>query len=840
VSIRRFNREYLLLLIPLITSVIEWYILNHNDIPPAYPTIPDSVERQLMFSVMNGASFTGIVYLLIGFPLDVLYLYLGVPLTLTSTLWNFFSFEVLFLGVFFSSKYFLKKYFNASGFLLYFAPTLASIPVPITWYTISGVIYIYPGVYALTLALLDYSLDIDVKLTYKESLLRSMIAAIGVTLDFTDSRGVVFGILTFFIFSLYFLLLKRGKRLLFLREWAKVFFLGLVFFMLLNSSTIVFTEFIKPYIPLVANSVIYSQLYIALQQVQPFYTLSGIMYWLGANYYVFHYHANLILGVISITVGLTALLLRKPITFLLGTLILAVTTYNYYGVITLGYYLAQTPYVVYLVYLYPTILPSYFFVAPFYLLVSFTFYTVSKFLFRGRYMIIRLSKAFLVLLLLLLPFISFYSPTASLIESIHTVPPPHPVIDSINLISRNDSGIVLVLGNSTLAYYYFGLPSILSPDFLRYMNFIWNGLSEAKNSARFLSYFGIQYVVILQPCGDCYLNLFMNNPDFTLIYNNSGVIVFRNDFYENILIQHGVYVAFNFPEVLERVSKLNSSFVILPFYYINNLQTILPYVKGFIGYNISPNDLIPMLIANSSYVISASNIYLNQFYSGGWEHIAPLCTPDVLDAITEGNDIPLNLTLEIPNGEYYVFVLPIGVASNSEVEGSIEIHSGNTLIVTIANSVYNVSWVLAGKLNLTNHELQMVSHGLGIVKVVLVPSSIYNELYDAAQSLLKSREEILVVNTSISIKPSNYTPAGYGISVFANPWIEYLYYAHVVDVKDYLFKYNYYFGTAEVYVSSKSPSINLLYPSFLPELVTNFITDVGIILYIIFYSRETQ
>ena len=133
----------------------------------------------------------------------------------------------------------------------------------------------------------------------------------------------------------------------------------------------------------------------------------------------------------------------------------------------------------------------------------------------------------------------------------------------------------------------------------------------------------------------------------------------------------------------------------------------------------------------------------------------------------------------------------------------------------------------------------MVSHGLGIVKIVLVSSSIYNELYDEAQSIIKSREEILVVNTSISIKPSNYTPTGYGISVFANPWIEYLYYAHVVDVKDYLFKYNYYFGTAEVYISSKSPSINLFYSSFLPELVMNFIADVGIISYIIFYSRET-
>ena len=571
VSIRRFNKEYFLYLIPLITSVIEWYVLNHNDIPPAYPTIPDLVERQLMFSIMNGASFTGIVYLLIGFPLDVLYLYLGVPLTLTSTLWNFFTFEVLFLGVFFSSKYFLKKYFNASGFLLYFTPTLASIPVPITWYTVSGVIYFFPGVYALTLALLDYSLDISEKLTFKQALLRSMIASIAVTLDFTDARGIVFGILTFFIFSLYFLVLKRGKRLLYLKEWAKVFFLGILSFILLNFNTIVYTEFIKPYVPLVGVSTVYNQLGIALQHVQPFYTLSGIMYWLGANYYIFQYHANLILGVISIAIGLIALLFRKPITIFFGIIILAVVAYNYVGVTTLGYYLAQTPYVGYLVYLYPTYLPSYFFVAPFYLLVSFTFFIVGKYLYKGRYVIVRVLKTLPVLFLLLLPFISFYSPIAHSIESNHAIPPPQAVINSINMISRNDSGIVLVLGNYTLASFYSGLPSMLYPAYFGYMNFIWNGLPEAGNVARFLSYFGVQYVVILKPGIIGCFNLFVNNPNFTLIYNNSGVLVFKNDLYQPILTQRGVYIAFNFPEILEQVSKLNSYFVIIPFYYVNNL-----------------------------------------------------------------------------------------------------------------------------------------------------------------------------------------------------------------------------------------------------------------------------
>lgn len=66
---------------------------------------------------------------------------------------------------------------------------------------------------------------------------------------------------------------------------------------------------------------------------------------------------------------------------------------------------------------------------------------------------------------------------ASSIESYHTIfPPPNAVIDSINLISLNDSGIVLVLGNYTLASFYSGLPSMLYPAYFGYINFIWNGL----------------------------------------------------------------------------------------------------------------------------------------------------------------------------------------------------------------------------------------------------------------------------------------------------------------------------------------------------------------------------
>ena len=725
--IRLQRRTYLINLIPLAISIIEYYTIFHALIFPILLTLPRYVELKYLLSIMNGLSYTGIIYLIVYFPLELLSVSIGWDPSAFLDRFSLLNFEILFFDMFFSSKYFLRKYFNASGFLLYLIPNLVSLLVPITWYTVDGVIYFYPGVYALTLALLDYSLDIDSKQMFKQALLRGAIAAIAVTLDFTDARGIIFGILTFFIFSLYFLIIKSRKRLLYLREWVKVFLFGVLFFLLLNSSTIVYTELIKPYIPLVVMSYVYSQIYIALQHVSPFYTLSGVMYWLGADYYVTQYHANILLGVISVVIGLTALLIRKPIATLFGIFVLLVTTSNFIGAPTIGYYLAQTPYVGYLVYLYPTILPSYFFVAPFYLLISFIFFMIGKYLYRGRNNVMRVMKTVPALILLTVPFLAFYSPLASAIGSQPPAPPPPAATESIRLVSSNDSGLVLVLGSSTSLSFYWSLPSILpstvTPYGFGYMNFIWDGLYYTKKVAKFLAYFGVQYIVVLQPEQvDCF-NLLSRSSDLIPIYNNSGVIVFENKVYKSYIAQKGVFVAFNFPEVLTQVSGLNSTYVIVPFYYVNNLYSILPYVKGFIGYNVSPVELVPMLVTNSSYTISASQIYLDQFYSHGWMRQTPQCAPDILDSIYEGNGEPLNLTLNVPDGEYYVFVLPVGYKYSQYATGSIEIKSGNSLTLLVETSVYNVSWLFAGKLNLTDHEVHIVSHNLRIVKIVIIPSS---------------------------------------------------------------------------------------------------------------------
>ncbi|ACP49368.1 hypothetical protein YN1551_2400 [Sulfolobus islandicus Y.N.15.51] len=78
---------------------------------------------------------------------------------------------------------------------------------------------------------------------------------------------------------------------------------------------------------------------------------------------------------------------------------------------------------------------------------------------------------------------------------------------------------------------------------------------------------------------------------------------------------------------------------------------------------------------------------------------------------------------------------------------------------------------MAGKLHLVNHDIHIISNGLVIVKIVLMPSSCYSNLLDKALSILKSREEISVVNNSINVKVGDYSPEAYGIFIFANPWI---------------------------------------------------------------------
>jgi len=832
-----FKKDLIAYIIVATVCVVEFLALFHNiAFHPSPSLLPINVQRKLTFNIMNGALGTGIIGTMILFPISLISSYLGLS-SLASVLQLFCYFSVLFLGIFFSSKYYLKKYFNASGTLLYLSSTLSAILVPITYYTSSGITYYFPGAMAIVLMLFDYALDIE-KTSLKEALKRGAIAAVGATFGFADARAIFFTLFAFFLYSLYFIVIKR--RLSYILTWFKIFLFGIVSFIILNINLIIYTRLISPFITLVGVSTIYNQLGIALQHVNPFYTLTGVENWLNPAYYLYAYHPiSIVLGALGTAIALSALLYRKPIAIFLGIFVLLVTTYNFIGSSTIGYWIAQTPYVGYLVFLYPDVLPSYLFVAPFYLLFSFTLYGVGRKIYGNSHNYLRFVVSVLLITLMASSIFIFYLPVAQSFAKETTVYPPNGIKGGVDLLSENDSGIVLLLGNTTLANFY-PYPSETSPDFYGYMNFIWYTITNSYNPAKALSYLGVQYVVFLDYNSSYYYKITTNSPYFKLLYNSGNSQIFYNTLYSPYIINKGVYVTFNFPQVILDLSKISSSYVIIPFYYVNNLTEILPYVKGFIGYNANINDLIPMLVNNSSYVISASNIYINQYYTNGWTHQSPFWTPDALNAITSGNpNLPLNLSLNIPNGKYYVYVLPVFTTfSPTQDSGWIKIFSSNELNVSIDGCAYNVSWVKMGELFIKNHEIHIYVSNVNIVRIVLVPSNMYPLLTKEAESILQERSVISFTSNSTIIKNGTYQPKGYGISVFTNPWTVQFVYAHTVKVLNSIYEFNYYFGVANVYITSSYPKINAEQVSDLPYISLNFILDLLIVTYILYPTRS--
>ncbi|TRM78485.1 hypothetical protein DJ528_04705, partial [Sulfolobus sp. B5] len=810
---KRFLERYVGYLAGVIVSIIEYYILFHNSLGPSYSLLPKEVAEKIAYNILNGGSYTGL------HGMFVFLLSLLGQVSFLSTLVNYISayssFGFLFLGIFFSSIYFLRKYFNAEGPLLYITSIMISVPVPITWYAVDGVIYFYPGLFAVSLALFDYALDV-LKVSFKEALKRGAILALAVTLDFTDPRGIVFSILTFFAYSLYFLAVKRSFR--YVISWFKMFLFGFIFFLLLNVNTIIYTKLISPFISLVGVSTVYNQLGIALQTVNPFYTLTGVMYWLGPSFYIDAYHAIIIFGAILTAISLSALLIRrKPIVIFLSIFLLAVATYNYVGSSYLGYWLAQTPYVGYLVYLYPTYLPSYLFVAPFYLLLGFVIYVAGSKLISTNFInwkYIKYLKATPLVALFLILAILFYMPIANSFVSTYYSSPPKEVVNSLYDIAYNDTGIVLAIGDVNLANYYAVLPTLVNPSFDGYLNFMWFSITNSPNPAKALSYLGVQYVAFLNDSNSQCFRAVNSSPYFRLVYNQYNVTVFYNTLYSPYWVNKGVYIAFNFPLVIDKLSSFNTSYVVIPFYYVNDLQDILPYVKGFIGYNLSPNDLIPMLVNNSSLIITASNIYVNQYYSGGWVHQSPFWTPDALDAIVSGNpSVPL--TLHVPNGNYYVYaILSLTTLNGIYGGGSIKLKSGESSITyEMSNIAYNVSWSYLGQLRIVNNTLTLYDRGLNVVKVVLVPASEYGNLYQEASSLLSSRSTISFTPHGVVVKEGSFSPKSYSATVVMNPWYTFFTFNHEVFIKNAIASFNYYFGVANVYISSSHPLVSLAYIS---------------------------
>ncbi|WP_409366438.1 hypothetical protein ACI49J_02210 [Metallosphaera sp. D4-4] len=818
--------------VAFIVSIIYFFILYGKDLPPGfgYLPLPKSDEIQFMFSPLN-LVYVGLEGIMIYYPLRLIYAFTNFLSYSTLSSLNFaLNFILAFMLVFVSIRYFLIKYFNASNFSATLIPISIDIPFQITYINYS----FFPAFYLMTLTLYDYGLDFE-SLTFKQALYRGLLLAFATTLSFDDPRSIFYVSLTFIIFSFYFIIIKKN-RIKYIKSFGKMIIFGVGFLILLNINTLIITKFTSSYISIVGDSTVLNQLAMPLTWYYPIYTLIMTINWFGP----LAYKANYIFGILSASIAFIGIISKKKISLLFGILLLGIITFDFIGTRTINYWLAQTPYFGLLVYFYVQYIPGYLYSAYFYSLFSFVLISIYNF-FKNYKKPIRRSLLTLglifVVLLSIIP-IAYYEPNAAeLSKAYATVPLSQETKDVIRTVS-NSTGITLVLsGGEDYCYYQLYLPFMTSPSGYGYMSFIWYSILNSKNPAKALSHLGVEYIVVNSTGYSEYLKVLNNSQGFDQILHEGPMYVFKNLYYKPYIVNKGIWVAFNFPYVILNLSTLSENFSIVPFYYVNNLQDILPYVEGFIGLNVTPNDLIPMLV-NSTYVISASNIYINQIqdtngynnYEVGWTRGDPFWTPDVLNSIVfGGSGNPLTLNVNLPNGYYYVYILQTFYTYSSAIiqSGGFTISSYNSTSTFVSNyNVYNLSWHFAGLLQIKDHKITIKSNGgTGFVKIVFVPKDLYPRLYNEAESILNHKSLINFDSDIYTV--NNYSSKDYGVTVFANPWILFISFTHLVTIKDKITSYyTYYFGVGETFVVNSNPNIILSYPIdwYLPLI--SFFTDI--------------
>ena len=126
---------------------------------------------------------------------------------------------------------------------------------------------------------------------------------------------------------------------------------------------------------------------------------------------------------------------------------------------------------------------------------------------------------------------------------------------------------------------------------------------------------------------------------------------------------------------------------------------------------------------------------------------------------------------------------------------------------------------------------------MNIIRIVLIPDIQYETLKGEAEQILNSRQIIDLNNYTIT--NTSFVPKGYTAVVWANPWLEFLFFTHEVQVDgEIVGKYQYYFGSAEIYILDSYPKIDLqkhIY-IFIPTL--SFLVNVIALLYVIIRNRN--
>lgn len=820
-------------LIVAISSLLEFYLLTERNFSTSYlgftPPTPQYLEA--VFNIQSGAlqsdvnAITTIFYFIMGGGL--LYMTLG----------YIFPFVLSSLSMYYGIKIVVTKYFGKT-FYVHPVAFITALNYPLTYYFFTAINNYYYATLPLVIALLDKYLDFET-LTWNQALKRGIILSLVVSLGLADPRGTFYDFIWFFVFSVSYIIAKHS--LMYLKNWVKVILLGIPFFVLVNFRIFLYYYFITRLNGVeILNSATDSQTSIATERFSVLGVLTGSVNWPSC------YTPTLELaGGIFVSLSLLLLLIKR--TRRLGiTLAFALFTTVFFSSLPQGgeviNWLINHGYYSLVVFVYSNYLPQYFSDEILFLGAGVSIvYAILKAKKLKSRVVVMLS----LLVLLTLSNLAFSYNYLTIVSKAYGPPPQFPsyVQDAINVMS-NDTSLIFIITPGSLGYQYYlvNLYGVgFGPQWYSYLSAfpIWEISHGVKELGKVFSYLGIEYVMVdtngmPDPEGlIAYLNSTLKE-----VFQDHGVYVFYNPDYEEMVEGRDIYVAYDFPCILNYLSDLNNTYVIVPQYFVEGLPQ---YVKGFIGYNLTTLDLVPFFV-NSSDSISFS---LSKLHPYGWREIPLFWAGDEVPGYLPGGPLMINVS----DGDYVVFVEG-GIANLNNyyalnVSSTFMLASGKTTTLITIKEPYSPStnWFYLGNVTVSNGSL--VINWIGgivpfLVKILLIP---INKLQNVEEYMAKSLpryniisfDSVNITNVSFSVERINNQLVFIHHGNLSTDYLAYAYfkdyefllsfYVQYLEVNWLVKHYIYYYGMGNVYVIKNTENFSSInFKNALPLFEANLVT----------------
>lgn len=771
--------------------ILEFLILYHGDLPPLSPGYIQNFNSYIQTSfnpLIGGEALESNVYLM-EMPLRYIFGQNNFNLILLLVYFILSTF-----GIYFSSKYFIEKYISYN--IYYKNISLSNVIAfsigmiyPLNFYVFGGLGFysIFYATFPITLMILDKFIPQKKNENLFNIVLSALFIAIGMSISISDPRTIIYIFLIAIAYWLYYIILEQKK--ISIGNTFIVFILGVFFLMLLNLRTILDYEYLRTTgaVSILGNAAS-SQLGIAYQRFSPLYILSESRLWnLIYNSRIYY------IGLIPICLSIFSVLKKSArnisIFFLLLILVIIFISGTSIGV-DLRYYIGQTSLYSYLFLLYPTYIVSILYVPllliPFSLGFYFIIYRIINRIYNTNFSLkkdllnnlpsnerfnetLKLFILFIIIILLISPIIYYDSNNIKNVNlDYKTVNVPQYVYQAENIINSNDTGIVYVLGSGNGVFNALESNLTVSPSWYSYITAYPQYLinNHLSNFSRTLALLGIQYILLYNESSSrkSYFNV---QKGLKLIYSEKKINLYENAFYKPFVISHtGVYVAYDFPLVLNYIARSNISSPIIPFYEITNFSKLEPYVRGIIGVNITSKDVIPLLSTNFSYNLNDLNI--NQ-YPEGWQQLPLFWAGDTITGIVSRSSEPISIPLNnVQNGLYYIYIEGGIAATNGYyTTGSsvlnISSRSNTSIDINENNYAPVVKLFSGGTIYIKNSVIKInatVNKGLPMInELYLIPYNKYKSIA-TQETLIRNKINIINYSNSIKINSSNNIISG--------------------------------------------------------------------------------